>query len=314
MNYFLLPLFLLSLLEPMILAKHTWKECEPEILIPYVANPLKEVAGKDSIEIFFNVRQPNLVGVISEMQQNDKWRKKRKGGNALYHEILSFHELDAVNVTPEIFEKIIYEYLSLRCPNAIAYAKVHWDTKKPHCHIVLHGCEYRSSKVLRMDDVEFERIRREIERYSLKFPGLTNSIVYLDKPVRFEQNSIHSDRNVRDQKEFKLKSRTQGQPTKKEIVSATVQDCFNRASSIDHFYDLILQKGFELYQYRNKIAGIKSLDGNRKYRWKTCGITLQKFRDMENHENDIYEMRRAEIEKLSNSSTKKIDKNFGINL
>ena len=70
--------------------------------------------------------QPGTI--LAELLDNYRLLRKRKNGNALYHEILSFSSKDRPDLTPAILDDLTRQYIQLRCPDALVYAKAHLDT------------------------------------------------------------------------------------------------------------------------------------------------------------------------------------------
>lgn len=215
----------------MVIKTLRWKVAGFGRLIEYVGKELVNYVGKDdtrSLEILHNLHYTNdLNDIARQFAENDAYRKQRKGGVTMYHEILSFHAHDRDAITPETLEDITREYLRIRAPNALAYAAPHYDRDHVHVHIAISGVEFRSSKTLRMNNRTFASVRRQIEHYQLtKYPELEHSIVHLTKHVRSSelQKDIEKERPLIDQ-------------------------CYEQAQSLDDFYDRVAQAGIDESKY-----------------------------------------------------------------
>ena len=122
--------------------------------------------------------------IIKEFVDNDQCRKKRKNGNAYYHEILSFSHLDykAISSNLWILEDLTQEYI-LKRTNGLALAYPHIDDgikKQPsiHVHILLSANEVGSSKSIRISKAQLKRIKREIEEYQIEnYPEIKHSTI-----------------------------------------------------------------------------------------------------------------------------------------
>jgi len=122
--------------------------------------------------------------IIQEFIHNDQFRKKRKNGNAYYHEILSFSHLDYTAIASNlwILEDLTQEYL-LRRTEGIALAYPHVDDgikQQPsiHVHILLSANEVESSKSIRISKAQLKRIKNEIEFIQAKrYSEIEHSII-----------------------------------------------------------------------------------------------------------------------------------------
>jgi len=122
--------------------------------------------------------------IIQAFIQNDTFRKKRKNGNAYYHEILSFSNLDykAISSNIWILEDLTQEYLNRRTDGiALAYPHIDDSTKSHpsiHVHILLSANELESSSSIRISKAEFKRIKRAIEEIQAeRYPEIVHSTI-----------------------------------------------------------------------------------------------------------------------------------------
>lgn len=182
----------------MIVKTLRWKVGAFGRLVDYVGKSLVGYVGKEgdrSGMILHNLRPTSdLDHIARQFAENDTYRKRRKNGVAMYHEILSFHVQDRAAITPDLLEDLTREYLRLRAPRALAFACPHYDREHVHVHIAISGTEFRRSKTLRMDNRAFMRLRRQIERYQLdRYPELSHSVVYLPDRERRDQTLRSQD-------------------------------------------------------------------------------------------------------------------------
>lgn len=183
----------------------------------------------------WNGRHKNTVDINrihKEFLANDKYRKKRKGGIALYHDQLSIHPEDKRHVTEPMLEDLLKKYVELRgAKNALVVAKAHLHAPNPHLHVMISGNEVKSSKTLRMSITEFETLRRTFEQYQFEqYPELTHSIAYINKD-RQRRDRTSEDRNTRREKEYQYKRRT-GKATTKAELTKRLQNIFSSSLSV----------------------------------------------------------------------------------
>lgn len=196
--------------------------------------------------LYYNILDPSLRGAISEFRDNDNYRKKRQGGVAVYHEILSFHKEDSPLLTDEILRDIAMKYITIRCPNALCFSKFHVHDGHFHIHFAISGNEIASDRVLRLDNKAFKELRRQIEAYQIeKYPFLSHSVVY------------HSQKEIRriSDKEYQFKKRT-AEKSDKDIVIELLNRAFRRCQDFESFCLHVSGTGLEVYYYRDKINGV----------------------------------------------------------
>lgn len=171
----------------MIVKTIRWKTCSFSRLVDYIS---RDAEHDESFAVLHNLRPGNLPSIAQQFRANDAYRKERANGVVLYHEILSVSDLDRDSVTPQILEDLCRHYLEIRAPNALAFAQPHFDKGHLHIHIGISGVEYKSRKTLRMNNAQFERIRRGLEKYQREHYGeeLQHSFVYENKRLRAKEN------------------------------------------------------------------------------------------------------------------------------
>ena len=109
----------------MIIKSMTWKYAGFAKLAGY----LTKHRGKEEhydLEVFHNlVPDEDVADIVHQFKENDTYRKKRKNGIALYHEVMSFHAGDTDDLSPEMLQDLANKYLEMRAPDALAFASVH---------------------------------------------------------------------------------------------------------------------------------------------------------------------------------------------
>ena len=262
----------------MIVKTIRWKSRNFKKILSYILD--KNWNEKtSSFAIFNNIK--NSSNVLKEFKENDKYRKRRKNGVVLYHEVLSFHKEDSHNLTLLKLNEIASKYISIRSPNALCVASPHFDTENIHIHFCFSGTEYKSSKTLRMNNFNFKKVRREIENFQKeKFPELQNSVVFSrNQEILNSRNQEFKNSRIleRSEKGFQMKKRLEktNKKSDKEILKINLNSIFIKSDNFIDFQQKIVTKGFQIYSYRNKPSGI--LFNGRKYRFKSFGFDKLNF-------------------------------------
>jgi len=90
-------------------------------LIKYIAKNQEKSSGS----LFWNLEtnKDDTKSVENEFVRNNKYAPKRKNGNVIYHEIISFSKEDKEQLNEEILLDVAREYIELRSPNSLALAR-----------------------------------------------------------------------------------------------------------------------------------------------------------------------------------------------
>ena len=278
----------------MIVKLHRWKKPDFNKLISYIDKD-KGRSKDNTHAIFHNISETTVPGAIRDFQENDCYRKKRKNGVSVYHEIISFHENDSSKITPEILEDIARKYIQIRGESALCFAKPHLHDKHLHIHFAFSGTECFSSKTLRLNNKDFRRVKMQIEAYQLKkYPELTHSIVY-HKSKRKKKN--------RSDREYQLKKRTDRE-TDKEIIQKLFEKAFRKSNSFEIFLETLTKRGIEIYKYRERINGI--IYNDRKYKFSSLGFGPERFEEKENSIRILDNYRKVLKQKKAGRDLRKI--------
>ncbi len=243
------------------------------------------------VKVFHNVHSIEPDKVAQEMRLHDKtYRKKRKGGVCIFHEILSFHPSDREKLlnNPAILEDIATKFISLRGERAQVVAGIHTDKKHVHIHCTFGAVEYKSSKSLRISKARFKSIKKELELYQVqKYPELKASVCFLNKKQKERILKQEFPDLLVGEKEQQLKKRT-GKKTDKETVSEMVKNLYLESKSQDDFFHKIIEAGLSVYKYRNKVNGVyyKSY----RYRFRTLSLTDEHIRLLEKNYSRLKEL------------------------
>lgn len=150
-------------------------------LLEYVTRAdalFKDDAG-NTLLIKHNLRGKNINANCAEYIKNEANRaRKMKNTNAIYHEILAWHELDRTKLTLEKLEQMTRNYIHLRNQNALVLATAHMDKGHIHIHLVISGVQKGTGESLRVSRDAFKEMKMEMEKYQEKcFPELVHSMV-----------------------------------------------------------------------------------------------------------------------------------------
>lgn len=262
-------------------------------LIDYIFDDKGRINNQNTFTIWHNLKSTNKNEVIQEFIENDQYRKIRKRGVVLYHEIVTFHPDSKSELNLVILEDIANKFIELRGKNALCLAKPHIENDNIHIHFVFSGTEYKSAKTLRLDNKSFKSLRLNMELYQQKYPELDSSIVYLNKWQKnrlMEQDTIKQSEN-----EFQLKKRTKKQ-SKKDLVKLLVHDCYHQSSGKEDFFQQLIEKGLELYKYRQKINGLKDKEG-RKHRFSSLSLGDKEMALLEKNADRMMELQNIQKQK-----------------
>ena len=223
--------------------------------------------------IFHNLQHQvdDLEGVESEFRANSRLLAPRKNGNYLYHEILSLGVDDAPLVTPELLEDITRTYLTLRAPQALAYAKAHLESANPHVHLMISANTAGSSKRLRLSRQQFQRVKRQLEQYQREhYPHLTHSLVF-DQPRSSRRPKRIQQRRAESERARRLKHEGKPARSRKEALQSTILTELTTASSGQEFSQQLQTHGLRLSRRGRHIA-VQEMPNGKRYRLRTLGL------------------------------------------
>lgn len=263
----------------------TYKKPKFEYLLRYMCESqdrLFDAHGK-SFTITHNIRGKTIADWVKAFKENETYRlRKRKNSVYLNHEIISFHRDDTRHLSMEKLQQLVYEYIQLRNPNGCYVAVPHFDRYHVHVHICSSAVQYRSGKSMRMSREELGMLKRNIQDYQVeRFPELARSVVGHGRKTDGKTS----------EKEQQLIMRT-GKVSKRKMVRQVVQDCQQRSSSQEEFFEQLKEKGVETYTRGGKVYGVEYTD--RKYRFNTLGLDVEEFQSRtKRHEKGLQSTRRG---------------------
>lgn len=205
----------------------------------------------------------SLLEIAAEFGANASLLPERRNGNVLYHEILSFAHADDSCLTPAVMSDLTRQYLNLRAPYALAYAKAHYDTSCPHVHIVISANNVGERRRLRLSKEQFREIQREMEAYQKdRYPSLKHSFAQ-------ERTTNRAIRATRTEQE--RVRRGEERASQKEQVRKVIATVLAEARSGEDCYHRLLSRGLRLYR-RGKSVGVEDMEDCRRYRLQTLGL------------------------------------------
>lgn len=159
-----------------------------------------------------NVWDPTDRGkVVKQFKDNARPLPKRKNGNCLYHEILSFPVTDSVSLERQKFalREAAERYLADRADKLLAWGQMHEEKGHLHYHFMLSANEIGQSKRHRLTKADFARLQRELEAFILRrFPELGQEPIYgNDRQRRTHSRQRQPDASTRGQMEPRPPSR-----------------------------------------------------------------------------------------------------------
>lgn len=220
----------------------------------------------------------NRAEVAELFLENYRYLPKRKGGNALYHELVALEPQP--HLAPDEVEVALYElaeqYCQKRAPHQLAWGRVHHDTEFPHIHLMISANAVRSDRRLRMDRAYFAQVQRNLERWQAEhLPTIRG------QPVYNRQTEKETPRQPIQEGEMVRRTKS---PSRKQEVFDTVRESLARARNRSQAEKKLRTASFELYQ-RGQNWGVVDLNSGRRYRLQTLGLQPSLDRLMSRDQN-----------------------------
>ena len=245
---------------------------------------VEDESGKPFL-IKHNVKGTSLEGLEREFLQNEALAHPRKGRNKLFHEVLSWHEKDSLNLDANKIEILAREYVRLRNENALYVGAIHEDKTHKHLHLCISGTEAFSGKGIRISKEDFAEIKKHLQSFELEKFGLVNSTVQHGK----------GEQERKSEREYQAEART-GKILRKEEIRHLLEKTYGESISKDEFISKLHEQGLETYDRNGKTSGI---DDSRHLRFSTLGFTEERFEVLDKRQEwlgDLEEMRGGKIE------------------
>jgi len=211
--------------------------------------------------------------IVDQFLNNYRYLPERKGGNALYHEVIVLEPQPhlAQDQVEAALHELAGRYCERRAPHQLAWGQVHHDTEFPHIHLMISANAVRSDRRVRMDRAYFASVQRDLERWQAEHvPELLTRVVY---GVEHEKQS---PRQPVQESEMVRRTNT---PSRKQQVFDHVKMTINTAMDRTDFEQRLGQFGLRLYQ-RGQTVGVVDQATGKRYRLKTLGLDAA-FRSLE---------------------------------
>jgi hypothetical protein len=228
--------------------------------------------GTESEIFTHNIRSKNPDDWAHEYIENESYRKHTHSDSIkLYHEIVSFSNRETEAISKEMLADIATKYISLRGDTGMYVGAVHRDKEHIHVHLCVSGLAYRTGKAFRLSRSDMQALKKDLQTYHLhRYPSIRHSTC-----------EHGSGKGSYSQREWYAKH-SERRGFLKAGIADTVQTCFSKATSLQHFLHLLRDSGLHHYEQRDHVQGIVSEDG-MKFRFKRLGIDITSL-SLELHE------------------------------
>jgi hypothetical protein len=256
----------------MILKSMSRKEPSFGQLATYMSD---EKSDRD-FDVHHNLFSRNPDAIAEEFDSNAKHLGRRRGGNYLYHEILSI-DTRACGQSREVREKLrllALEFIQKRCPNNIVYGALHRDhAEHLHYHLMISANGRGEKKRLRLTKAAFDLAKRDIELSArTNYPELKqDEILASSSKEKQERREIRQSRNAQEMEKRGARL------TKTEALAQQLRAILAYAASQIELERLLKEQGFTFYQ-RGKHCGVRPIPSEadtkqrKAYRFATLGI------------------------------------------
>lgn len=256
----------------MIIKSMSRKEPSFGQLVAYMSDEKSDRAFDLHHHVF--TRDPG--DIAAEFEENARLLGKRKGGNYLFHEILSLdtRECGQGREVKEKLRLLAFEYIERRCPRNKVYGAMHRDHEGHlHYHLMISANERGDRSRLRFSPGQLAKTKREIERHCREtYPELRQPEVMDQSPE--DRDKRRDQRKSQKQQEMEKRG---AKLTKKEQLAQELRGMMAYTKSQAEFKRLLQDHGFTLRQNgKNWVIDPIAHDGETKkskpHRFSTLGI------------------------------------------
>ncbi len=251
--------------------------------------------GGEDFTVFRNFTSyttPARAEVLAEFHRNADHLPARRGGNYLYHEILSTKTVAGLPIDAQrrIMLDLAETYLARRADRLLAYGCLHEERGHLHFHLMLSANELGQSRRFRVPKKQFAAIQRELEAYAIEsYPELQERVLY---------GKSERSRSMTHQ-EYELRKRTRG-VTRKDQLIKDLRDIFGSVRS-QKALDAALDRAGIILSGRGK--AILATQGNLRCRLKTLQLDadyqhcIAPWAHVQQRQDELRAMRRKQQEK-----------------
>jgi len=256
----------------MIIKSMSRKEPSFGQLVAYMSDEKSDRAFDLHHHVF--TRDPG--DIAAEFEENARLLGKRKGGNYLFHEILSLdtRECGQGREVKEKLRLLAFEYIERRCARNMVYGAMHRDHEGHlHYHLMISANERGDKSRLRFSPGQLAQTKREVERHCREtYPELKQPEVMDQTPE--DRDRRRDQRKSQKQQEMEKRG---AKLTKKEQLAQELRGLMAYAKSQAEFERLLQDRGFTLRQRgKNWVIDPIARDGETKklrpHRFSTLGI------------------------------------------
>jgi hypothetical protein len=259
----------------MILKSMSRKEPSFGQLVDYMSDEKSDRA----FDVHHNLFSRHPDAIAEEFDANAKHLGRRRGGNYLYHEILSI-DTRACGQGREVREQLrllALEFIQKRCPHNIVYGALHRDhAEHLHYHLMISANGRGDKKRLRLTKAAFDLAKREIELSArTNYPELKQDEILASSPK--EKQGRREVRQSRNAQEMKKRG---ARLTKTEALAQQLRAILAYAASQIELERLLKEQGFTFYE-RGKHCGVRPMPSDadtkqrKAYRFATLGVDAE---------------------------------------
>lgn len=279
----------------MILKSMSRKEPSFGQLAAYMSDEKSDRA----FDLHHNLFSRDPSDIAEEFDANAQHLGRRRGGNYLYHEILSI-DTRACGQSRDVREQLrllALEFIQKRCPHNIVYGALHRDhAEHLHYHLMISANARGDKKRLRLTKAAFDTAKREVELSALtNYPELKQSEIIAASPAEKQDR-----RKTRESRKAQEMQKRGARLTKTEALAQELRAILAYATSQAELERMLLDKGFTFYE-RGKHCGVRPIpkEGEAKarkaYRFATLGIDQDYVQFVERTESVIEEPKREKV-------------------
>jgi hypothetical protein len=256
----------------MIIKSMSRKEPSFGQLVAYMSDEKSDRAFDLHHHVF--TRDPG--DIAAEFEDNARLLGKRKGGNYLFHEILSLdtRECGQGREVKEKLRLLAFEYIERRCARNMVYGAMHRDHEGHlHYHLMISANERGDKSRLRFSPGQLAKTKREVERHCREaYPELKQPEVMDQAPE--DRDRRRDQRKSQKQQEMEKRG---AKLTKKEQLAQELRGMMAYAKSQAEFERLLQDHGFTLRQNgKNWVIDPIAREGETKRlkgrRFSTLGV------------------------------------------
>lgn len=231
-------------------------------LINYI---LKEGKNEKPQIITHNLHSNNPTLATKEFLQNESFRTNIRSDQVyLYHEIISFNNLDSEKIKPEMLEDLARTYIQMRGNEGVYLGAVHQDKVHIHIHFCTSGIKLYTGQAMRLARDDLRQLKVSFQQYhQRKFPEIEKSNCEHGKSKQYIKNN-----------QWQIQNRN----NMKTQIRDTVQECLEKANTQKEFLELLRENNLNHYERKaGEITGIV-MDDNNKFRFSRLDIDMDKLK------------------------------------